>query len=106
GIVILTPDGEVSRYLNGIDFPPKTLELALVEASSGKIGSPVARVLLFCYDYDAATGRYTLAIVRLIRVLGVLTALGLGTFVVVVLLRGRRRSPGVNVKGTLAGART
>jgi protein SCO1/2 len=104
GIVILTPNGEVARYLYGIDFPPKELQFALTEASAGKIGSPIARVLLLCYDYDAATGRYTLAIVRLIRVFGIITALAVGFYVGVMLLR-ERRSGGVAAIGeTLANA--
>lgn len=102
GIVILTPKGEVARYLYGIDFPPKDLEFGLTDASAGKIGSPVARVLLFCYDYDAATGRYTLAIMRLIRIFGVATALAVGSFVTVMLLRDRRRGREAAIGNNLA----
>jgi len=63
-----------------------------MESSAGKIGSPIARMLLFCYHYDPTTGKYTLAIVGLLRFFGVGTALALGTYVVLMLLRDRRRA--------------
>ena len=66
----LTPDGRVARYFYGIDYPPKELQTEIKRAAGGRIGSPIGRLLLLCYDYDAATGKYTLSIVRLIRVLG------------------------------------
>jgi protein SCO1 len=59
----------------------------LMEASAGKIGSPIARLLLLCYEYDPASGRYTLAIVSLLRVLGVATALALGSYMLVMFRR-------------------
>jgi protein SCO1/2 len=81
GIVVVTPGGRVARYFYGIDFPPKELELELKRAQTGRVGAPIGRLLLLCYDYDAATGKYTLSIVRLIRVLGTSTALALAGFV-------------------------
>ncbi len=69
-MVIVTPDGRIARYFYGIDFPPKELESELERAKAGRIGSPIGRLLLLCYDYDAATGKYTLSILRLIRVAG------------------------------------
>ena len=80
GIMILTPDGKIARYFYGISYPPRDLRLALVEASEGKIGSPVDQVLLFCFHYDPMTGRYALAIMSLIRLGGVLTLGLLGLF--------------------------
>ena len=77
--MVLTPDGEVARYLFGIDYPPKDLRLALVEAGGGRIGSPVDQVLLYCFHYDPATGKYTAASLNLLRAAGVLTVLALGT---------------------------
>ncbi|MGZ3338100.1 MAG: SCO family protein, partial [Isosphaeraceae bacterium] len=94
GIVVLTPDGRVARYFYGIDYPPKDLENEIKRAATGRIGSPIGRLLLLCYDYDAATGKYTLSIVRLLRILGTATALSLGTFLLVMFRRERRGQPG------------
>ena len=57
-IMVLTPQGRISRYFYGVDFPPKDLRMGLVEASQGKIGNPIDQVLLYCYHYDPATGKY------------------------------------------------
>jgi protein SCO1/2 len=94
GIVILTPDGRVARYFYGLDYPPKDLQNEIERAAAGRIGSPIGRLLLLCYDYDVATGKYTLSIVRLIRVLGTMTALSLGMFVFLMLRRERRGRSG------------
>jgi protein SCO1/2 len=91
GLMVLTPQGRLARYFYGIDYPTRDLRLSLVEASAGKIGSPVDQVLLFCFHYDPATGRYGLAIVRLLRVAGMLTVAALGSFVALSLWRERRR---------------
>ncbi len=68
GIMVLTPEGKVARYLYGVYYEPKDLKLALVEASHHQIGSPVDEILLFCCRYDAVNGKYTLAIYNLLRV--------------------------------------
>ncbi len=81
GVVIVTPEGRIARYFYGIDFPPKELESELTRARAGQIGNPIGRLLLLCYDYDAATGKYTLSIMRLLRVAGTATAVALGAFV-------------------------
>lgn len=90
GIVVLTPEGKVSRYFYGIEYPPNDLRLALVESAAGKIGSPVDQFLLLCFHYDPATGRYGLAIARLLTWSGGATLLALGTFLVVMFRRERR----------------
>jgi protein SCO1/2 len=90
GIVILTPRGRVGRYFYGIEFPPKELQAELDRAARDQVGSPIAHLLLFCYDYDAATGRYTLSIIRLTRVLASLTAIALATFLLFLLSRERK----------------
>jgi protein SCO1/2 len=59
GIFILTPNGKISRYLYGMDFDANTMRMALLEASQGKIGTTIDRILLFCYHYDPETGKYT-----------------------------------------------
>jgi protein SCO1/2 len=78
GLMILTPDGHVARYLYGVDYEPKDLKLGLVEASNRKIGSPVDQILLFCYHYDPATGKYGLVVLNTLRGAAVLTLVVLG----------------------------
>jgi protein SCO1/2 len=75
GVLVLTPEGRISRYFFGIDYPPRDMRLGLVEASAGKIGTPIDRVLLFCYEYDPASGRYSTVILRLVRAGGILMVL-------------------------------
>jgi protein SCO1/2 len=98
GIVVVTPDGRLSRYYFGIDYPAKDLQAELQQARGGRIGSPIGNLLLLCYDYDAATGKYTLSILRLTRVLGAATVLALGSFLFVMFrrdwVRRRRGTPG------------
>ncbi len=77
GIMILTPEGKVSRYFYGIRFNPLDLRLGLVEASANKIGSPVDRVLLLCYGYDPNSGKYTPLAMGLLRLGAAITLLGL-----------------------------
>ncbi len=89
-ITVLTPEGRISRYLYGIDYGGRDLRLALVEASSGKIATPVDRALLYCYRWDPTTGRYGFVVMNLVRGAGVLTLLGFGTFIVMSLRRERR----------------
>lgn len=86
----VTPDGRLSRYLYGVAFPPQTLRLALVEASSGQIGTTLDQILLFCFHYDAASGRYAPAARRLMTVAGAAMTLVLGTFLVGQFARERR----------------
>jgi protein SCO1/2 len=71
--MILTPDGRVSRYLYGVEYDPQTLRLSLVEAADGKIGSTTDQVLLFCFHYDATSGRYGPAAFRLMQLGGLVT---------------------------------
>lgn len=75
---ILTPDGRVSRYLYGVEYDPQTLRLSLLEAADGKIGSTMDQILLFCYHYDAESGRYGPAAFRLMQLGGGLTVLLVG----------------------------
>jgi protein SCO1/2 len=92
GIMIATPEGRLSKYLYGIDYSARDIRLALVQASDHKIGSPVDRVLLYCYHYDPASGRYGLAVLSLIRLGGVLTLAVLGAFVLVSWRRDRKKA--------------
>ena len=92
GIVVVTPDGRIARYFYGIDYPARELQYELERARQGRVGTPIARLLLLCYDYDAATGKYTLSILRLTRVLGTATAVALGSFLFVMFRRDRQRA--------------
>jgi len=80
GIMVATPDGKLSHYLYGIEYTPKDLRLALVEASQGKLGNVVDQVVLYCYHYDPATGRYGAVVTNMLRLGGALTLLLLGGF--------------------------
>lgn len=82
GIIILTPEGKTSRYFYGIDYAPNDLQLSLAEASAGKSVSVTDRVLLYCFHYDPSTGKYSLKIVRVVQLGGLVTVLLLGTFLV------------------------
>src|SRR6202041_676261 len=77
-ILVLTPQGRISRYFYGVDYPPKDLRMGLVEASQGKIGNAVDQVLLYCYHYDPATGKYGAVVSNILRLGGGLTILMLG----------------------------
>jgi protein SCO1/2 len=94
GVIVLTPDGRLARYMFGIEFGPRDLRLALVEASEGKVGTAVDTLLLYCYHYDPMTGRYGLLVMRTLRVAGVVTVLGLGAFIAVMIQLERRRTSG------------
>jgi protein SCO1/2 len=67
GIMILTPEGKAARYLYGVDYEPKDLKLGLIEAAHSRIGSPVDRILLFCYHYDPRTGKYTATVLGILH---------------------------------------
>jgi len=75
GIMILTPAGRISRYFYGVEYPTRDVRLGLVEASQGRIGAPIDRVLLFCYQYDPTAATYSASILRIIRLSGVFTVL-------------------------------
>jgi protein SCO1/2 len=92
GIAIATARGRIARYFFGISYPARDLRLALVEAASGKIGSPMDKVLLMCFHYDPRTGKYNVAIMSVIRLIGCLTVASLGTFMFVMLRRDRRKA--------------
>lgn len=83
GLSVLTPDGTLARYLFGIDFAPRDLRFAIVEASEGRIGSPIDAVQLACYHYDPAAGTYGLMVMRLVRVTGALFVLAMAVGFVV-----------------------
>jgi|SRR6185436_7921658 protein SCO1/2 len=91
GVLVLTPDGRLSRYFYGIEYSPKELRLALVESGQGHVGSLVDELLLYCYHYDPANGRYGAVVMNLVRIGGLLTVVLLGTFIG--LMRWRETHP-------------
>jgi protein SCO1 len=87
GIMLLTPDGRISRYFYGVEYPSRDVRLGLVDASAGKIGNPIDHLLLYCFQYDPSTARYSATILRIVRLGGVLTIF---TIVVGILIFRRR----------------
>jgi protein SCO1 len=112
GLVILTPQGKIARYLFGVTYPSKDLLTALRTASSNQVGSPIQQLVLLCFHYNPVTGKYSLTIVAVLRVLGGATVLGLLWFMVSLARRGRAAqaasaagAPGaVLPSGTTAGS--
>ena len=100
GVIVLTPDGRLARYLFGIEYSPRDLRFGIVEASAGKVGSPVDALLLYCFHYNPMTGRYGLVIMRAIRVAGAATVLALGGFIFIMLRRERTRHPAPHLAPT------
>jgi protein SCO1/2 len=91
GIMVLTPEGKISRYFYGIEYPPTDLRLGLVEASANKVGSPVDQMLLFCYHYDPVRGKYTVLTMNLIRAGGAATLAVLAVFLLVLRRLNKKR---------------
>ena len=92
-IYVATPEGKLSRYFYGIEYGPRDLRLAMVEASQGRIGSIVDQILLFCFHYDPKMGRYSAAILKIVRLGGVGAVVILSTFLLVMWRRDRLRGP-------------
>jgi len=87
GIMIVTPDGRLSKYFYGVEYAPRDVRLGLVEASQGKIGNPVDQILLFCYHYDPATGKYGAIAMNMVRFAGAAFVVVCGMFLLVVFRR-------------------
>lgn len=91
GIFVLTTDGRVSQTITGLEFDARTVRLALVEAGDGKVGNLLDQVLLYCFHYDATTGRYTAVVMNIVRLAAGATLLTLGALVGTLLWRERRQ---------------
>jgi protein SCO1/2 len=87
GVMVITPEGRVSKYFYGIEYASKDIRLGLIEAAKNKIGTPVDQLLLFCYHWDPSTGKYTATAMNLLRVAGGVTVVFLGGFVIIMLRR-------------------
>ena len=94
GVIVATPDGRLARYLFGIEYPPRDLKFALMEASEGRIGSVVDQVLLYCYHYVPATGSYSLVAMNAVRLGGAVTMVMLLGFITISLRRDGRAPAG------------
>ncbi len=97
GIVFLTPRAKIFRYMYGIEFSPRDIRLSLVEASGNAVGSPIDQALLFCYQYDPVTGKYSVVIMNVLRLAALLTVGALGTFIVT--MRRREHGRAVAARG-------
>ena len=91
-IMILTPQGHISRYFYGVEFPPKDLRMGLVEASENKIGNAVDQILLYCYHYNPATGKYGAVVTNMLRLGGGVTIVLLGGLILL-LVRLEKAAP-------------
>lgn len=103
-LAVLSPDGMVSRYFYGFDYPPKQMKIALLEASEGKIAESFGdKLMLFCYRWDESAGEYTMEAMAVMRVAGVLTVAGLVVFIGL-LFAGERVRRGLRARGGSAAA--
>jgi len=94
-VTVLTAEGKVSKYLYGVEFAPLDFRFAVTSAGEGRVGTLVDQALLYCFHYDPATGKYSLAIMTFVRIGAVLTMVGLGAFLFVHLRRDRRQRSAV-----------
>jgi protein SCO1 len=92
GIFVLTPEGKLSRILYGIQYRPSDLRLSLVEASNGKVGTIIDRIILFCFSYNTNLRQYSVTAIRIVQIGAVLTILLLGGFIAISRFREKRRS--------------
>jgi protein SCO1/2 len=90
-IQIVTPAGKLAQYYMGVEYSPKDLRLGLVEASNGKIGSPVDNILTYCYHYDPGTNKHSLIVARVVQLGGFVTMLSLGGFMFAMFRRDYRQ---------------
>jgi protein SCO1/2 len=97
-IELLTAEGRLSQYYLGVEYPPNDLRLGLVEASAGKIGSPVDAILTYCYRYDPKLNRHSLVIARVVQLGGLITVFGLGSYMTIMFRRDLKHD-GKNANG-------
>lgn len=91
-VIVATPDGRLSKYFYGIDYSPRDLKFGLMESAESKVGSAADQLLLYCFHYDPSTGKYGLAILRVMRAGGVLTVLGLGAMGLIFWRRNKKKA--------------
>jgi protein SCO1/2 len=91
-ITLLSPTGKIARYLYGLEYPDKTLRLGLVEASEGRVGSSLDRLILYCFHYDSSEGRYAPIAARIMQIGGAVTVVLLAGFIAILIRRDRKRA--------------
>ena len=91
GVMVATPQGRLSRYFYGVEYSPRDIRLGLVEASENRIGNPVDALLLYCFHYDPATGKYGAVAMNIVRFAGAAFTLIGGTFLLIMFRRDFRR---------------
>ena len=91
-LVLLTHEGKIAQYYSGVEYAPKDLRLGLIQASENKIGNLADQVLLYCYHYDPATGKYGAIVSRVLQLSGLLTILVLGILLTVLFRQGSRKN--------------
>ena len=89
-LIAVTPQGKVSKYFYGFEYKPRDLRLGLVEASEGRVGTPVDQLLLLCFHYSPSTGKYSAVAMDVMRAGGAATILGLGGFIFLMVRKDRR----------------
>jgi protein SCO1/2 len=92
GILVAAPDGTISHYLFGVEYSPKDLRLALVASGEGQVGSAVDQVLLYCFQYDPETGRYSASILNIVRIAGLVTLLAMAGLILTISKRRREKT--------------
>ena len=91
GVMVVTPEGKMSKYFYGIDYSPKDLKFGIMESGQNKVGNPAEQLLLYCYHYDPASGKYGLAILNVIRLGGILTLICMGVMGFVFWRRNKKK---------------
>jgi protein SCO1 len=95
-VMIATPEGKLSRYFYGIDYSPKDIKFGVMESAENKVGNPAEKLLLYCYHYDPATGKYGLAILNVIRLGGIATLISLGAMGFIFWRKNKKKESIVN----------
>jgi protein SCO1/2 len=90
-VVLASPEGKISRYLYGLEYAPKTLRLGLVEASEGRVGTTIDRLILYCYHYDSSVGRYAPVAQKVMQLGGAVTVVLLGIFLTILFRADARK---------------
>jgi protein SCO1/2 len=92
GIMVLTPGGRVAQYFYGLEYSARDLRLSIVESAASKIGSPVDKILLYCFHYNPANGKYGIVIMNVLALGAIATIAGLCTLIGVMLYRERKKA--------------